>query len=347
MISAIIVTYNSEGCIGDCLAALSGRLEAEDEILVVDNGSTDGTGEAVARVPAARWLPQGCNRGFGSAVNVGARAAGQPLLLIVNPDLTVSHLDRAGLSVLLGTGRIGLLAGRTAEGEDSAGHGSSPVRNQLGPLTGAWRLAMGPLRPKELAHGDLSGRLAGVAARRGRTWVSGALLLAGREEFLDVGGFNEDLFMYGEDRYLSATYLSRGLPVGVTDAVGGRHAVASSSERSPADTRQLRAWAVLGWVEFLSDFRGPRSARTGWFAYRALVSAAQSVLSVAATLSGRSRFARKLTELDGITTSLDSIVESGGSIDGRIFCPSAIDTARSGPKVGFRSGASRRMGASG
>jgi N-acetylglucosaminyl-diphospho-decaprenol L-rhamnosyltransferase len=84
-IGILIVTHNSEYEIGNCLEAAA---KTGAEILVVDNGSTDGTvGEAAKR--GARVIENACNRGFAGAVNQGFEALDAPYVLLLNPDAAI------------------------------------------------------------------------------------------------------------------------------------------------------------------------------------------------------------------------------------------------------------------
>jgi len=80
---AIIVTWNSEGEIGRCLDSVLGRV---DEVVVVDNASSDGTREQVERRSGARLIANPMNRGFAAAVNQGVSATTSPFVLLLNPD---------------------------------------------------------------------------------------------------------------------------------------------------------------------------------------------------------------------------------------------------------------------
>ena len=67
-ISAVIVTYES----GDVIAACLDALRDIDDIVVVDNASSDGTGGAVeSGYPGVRLIANKTNRGFAAAVNQG------------------------------------------------------------------------------------------------------------------------------------------------------------------------------------------------------------------------------------------------------------------------------------
>ena len=97
MISALIVTYNSERCIGACLESLRWQEpKAGLEIVVVDNGSQDATVEVVRRFPDVKLIASPGNLGFAAAVNRAARQASGDALLILNPDT----ICRSGLEPL-------------------------------------------------------------------------------------------------------------------------------------------------------------------------------------------------------------------------------------------------------
>lgn len=98
-LSVIIVTYNSERFIGPCLASLRRNCDTlRTELIVVDNGSTDGT---LASVRAA-WrdatiIQNQTNLGFAAANNQGARAVSGAYLLLLNADTVLldQNLKRA------------------------------------------------------------------------------------------------------------------------------------------------------------------------------------------------------------------------------------------------------------
>ena len=84
--SAIVVTYNSGAAISACLEALT---HEACEIIVVDNASQDDSVRQVEEFVAwhpVRLIANPENRGFGAAVNQGAREADGDVFLILNPD---------------------------------------------------------------------------------------------------------------------------------------------------------------------------------------------------------------------------------------------------------------------
>jgi glycosyltransferase involved in cell wall biosynthesis len=83
-VSVVVPAYNAEATLGRCLAALSKQTRPPDEIIVVDDGSTDGTAE-LARRHGVRVIGQ-ANAGAAAARNAGAQAAQGDLLLFTDAD---------------------------------------------------------------------------------------------------------------------------------------------------------------------------------------------------------------------------------------------------------------------
>ena len=71
--SVIVVAYNSSADLPACLDSIVADLGSGDELIVVDNGSTDGAPEMVAReFPQVTLIRNGDNRGFSTANNQAA-----------------------------------------------------------------------------------------------------------------------------------------------------------------------------------------------------------------------------------------------------------------------------------
>jgi GT2 family glycosyltransferase len=104
-LSVIIVTYNSQDFIGECLKSVERAIEKVKgrdwglgiEIIVVDNASTDGTAEIVRQFKSVRLICNIQNLGFAAGVNRGAKVAQGDWLLLLNPDCVV---DENALSTL-------------------------------------------------------------------------------------------------------------------------------------------------------------------------------------------------------------------------------------------------------
>ena len=86
-LSVVIVSWNGRRYLPECLDALLPQLPADAEVILVDNGSTDGTTAWLrAAYPAVRLIGLPENLGFAGGVNAGLRAARGELLLLLNND---------------------------------------------------------------------------------------------------------------------------------------------------------------------------------------------------------------------------------------------------------------------
>lgn len=116
-ISAIVPVWNGRDLLAGLLATLEAQSRPAAELLVVDNGSTDGAPD-LARARGARVIAMGRNAGFAAAVNRGILEASHPLVAILNTDVCLApdYLEKlAGADAPFATGKIlspsGLLDG--------------------------------------------------------------------------------------------------------------------------------------------------------------------------------------------------------------------------------------------
>jgi N-acetylglucosaminyl-diphospho-decaprenol L-rhamnosyltransferase len=136
-VTAVIVTFNSAGVIGECLDGIAGAntmSSADAQILsvVVDNASTDGSAEQVRAEGRARLIANRENRGFAAAVNRGAREApAGDFVLVLNPDARLlTGID----SLVAASAQYGLAAGKLVDRDGRAQTGFT-VRRLPTPLT--------------------------------------------------------------------------------------------------------------------------------------------------------------------------------------------------------------------
>jgi GT2 family glycosyltransferase len=87
LVSVIIPNWNGAQHLPVCLDSLQRQSYAHCEVIVVDNGSADGSVTLVTRdFPHMRVIPLGENRGFAAACNKGMRAARGEILALLNND---------------------------------------------------------------------------------------------------------------------------------------------------------------------------------------------------------------------------------------------------------------------
>ncbi|MCX7623748.1 MAG: glycosyltransferase [Thermomicrobium sp.] len=92
-VSVVVVSYRSREHLSGCLDSVRASLEASGlagEVIVVDNGSPDGTAGLIAeRYPWVRLVANPVNRGFAAAANQGIRLARGRVVVLLNPDTRV------------------------------------------------------------------------------------------------------------------------------------------------------------------------------------------------------------------------------------------------------------------
>jgi GT2 family glycosyltransferase len=230
-LSVLIVAWNSREELARSLPALLLELGEDDELIVVDNDSSDGTGEAVAALaPAARVVRSGGNLGFAAACNLGAAQAGGELLVILNPDAT----PRGGFGKAIRRPWVeqrgwaawqALVAEGGGETINSAGN---PVH-----FTGiVW--AGGHGRP--LAEAPGAGEV---------TALSGACLAIPRRTWEGVGGFPERFFLYHEDVDLSLRLRLAGGALGIEPAAVVDHDYEFGAREHKWRWLERNRWAFL------------------------------------------------------------------------------------------------------
>jgi glycosyltransferase involved in cell wall biosynthesis len=86
-VSIIVPTYNEEKNIKDCISTLKEQSYKDFEIIIVDDGSTDGTLKILSVIPDIRII-KASHQGAGPARNLGAEKANGEILVFVDADMT-------------------------------------------------------------------------------------------------------------------------------------------------------------------------------------------------------------------------------------------------------------------
>lgn len=92
-ISAIVVNYNSGLHVLDCVEGLLQHLDSEntaDEIIVVDNNSTDNSVDSIKSYPTVRIVQSSVNVGYAGGCNIGSEHTSGDILLFMNPDAVLT-----------------------------------------------------------------------------------------------------------------------------------------------------------------------------------------------------------------------------------------------------------------
>ena len=235
----------------EALPELVTQLEPDDELIVVDNDSSDATPDAVRELaPGASVIEAGSNLGFAAACNLGAKDASTPLLVFLNPDVIPHEGFREEIELPLSDGR-----GWAAWQGLVTAEGGSVVNTRGGVIhfTGiAWAGGAGePVDAMGADGPDLGGRSrngdggGGSSSSLEPGFVSGACLAIPRAEFDRLGGFAEDYFLYHEDVDLSLRVRLEGGRLGVAEGARVDHDY--SFAKGPVKWRLLERnrWATI------------------------------------------------------------------------------------------------------
>jgi GT2 family glycosyltransferase len=209
----VVATHNRCAELVENLHRLT-DLPERPPVIVVDNGSIDGTAQAAARVPGVEVIRLPDNRGAAGR-NVGVARAATPYVAFADDDSwwEPGALRRAA-DLLDRHPRLALLAARILVGPGES----------LDPVSAA--MAAAPLgRPPDLPGPAILGFLAcGVVVRRAA--------------FLAVGGFEPLLVVYGEEALLAMDLADAGWGLAYVEGVVARHH--PSATRGSGDARRRR-----------------------------------------------------------------------------------------------------------
>jgi GT2 family glycosyltransferase len=199
-VSVIVVNYNGKPFLDDCLTSLRAQTypRLRYEVLVVDNGSSDGSlGYLASRYPWVRRIAAGTNLGFARGNNEGFRHARGDLLALLNNDACVepSWLEEL-VDALNDDPRTGGVAAKILLKKD-------PGRINSAGLT-LYRTGYGGDRGYGQADQGQFDEPAEVFG------ACGASALLRRAMLADVGPFDERFFMYYEDLDLAWRARLRG-----------------------------------------------------------------------------------------------------------------------------------------
>ncbi|HEY8582893.1 MAG TPA: glycosyltransferase [Capillimicrobium sp.] len=229
-VAAVVPNWNGARWLPACLASLRAQTRRPDAIIVVDNGSQDGSADALG--DDVRVLRMGANLGFAAAANAGIAAAGTELVALVNTDV---ELEPRWLELL--TAALDADPGAAAAASKMVSLRDPSVLDDAGDVL----------------------RRDGVCEQRGRGWpddgrwddpgevfaaCAGAALYR-RDAVLAVGGFDERLFSYLEDVDLGLRLRLAGWRARYEPRAVARHAGGGSAGQL---ARPVSAWVARNTV---------------------------------------------------------------------------------------------------
>ena len=195
-LSIVIVNWNTRDLLARCLASIFATASSLAlEVFVVDNASSDGSPEMVRRdFPQVILLANDENLGFARANNQAIAQSTGRYVLLLNSDTEVTEgALEALVSFMEATPDAGAVGGRLlfADGRVQTSHGAFPtlfseMLNTLGFV--AWR-----------STSPAGSRAQMLDEPVATDWLLGACLMVRRQVVEQVGGLDEQFFMYSEE----------------------------------------------------------------------------------------------------------------------------------------------------
>lgn len=284
VLSIVVVSYNTRDMTLACLASVYAETKTPFELIVVDNASTDGSAEAIARAfPQAKLIAETVNHGFAPAHDIALPHATAPWLLLLNPDTVVldGALDKL-LAYAETTPDAGIWGGRTLYGDGRLNPFSCWGRMTPFSLLSRLFFLSSLFSGSSLFNSEEIGGWDRSDARDVDI-VVGCLLLMRRTDWDALGGFDPAFTMYGEEADLCLRARRAGMrPRFTPDATIIHYGGASETVQADKMVRIMRAK-----TELIERHFSPATRATGRILF-ALWPLSRALAWRAVALTGRS-----------------------------------------------------------
>lgn len=260
-VDIVIVNWNAGALLAACLDSLAAAdLSHVSKVIVVDNGSTDGSADVTsARLPLT-VVRAGRNLGFGRACNLGAAQGDAEFVLLLNPD---TEVDADAITRVVSflrdpaqqdVGAVGIrLVDRSGRAQRHCARFPS-WRTFLAESFGLAHLLPGRFRPVLMLEFD-------HLETRDVDHVMGAFYCVRRAAFEVLGGFDESYFVYFEDLDLSRRLVDAGHRIRYLSEPAAYHRQGGTSDQIRA--RRLH-YSLEGKLLYASKHFSSAGAVAAW-----------------------------------------------------------------------------------
>lgn len=217
-LSVIIVSYNVKYYLEQCVRSVIRSAEHMDyEILIIDNASSDETVSYLMlrfpewEYPQVKIIANLRNIGFGRANNMASKQAQGEFILFLNPDtILTEHTLEDCIKFADEHSNVGGVGVRMLK--SNGGFALESRRGLPSPFTAFCKMSgLAAIFPKSRLFGRYYMRYLDDKEINKIDVVSGAFLMVKRSVLMQIGGFDKDFFMYGEDIDFSYRLLKMGL----------------------------------------------------------------------------------------------------------------------------------------
>lgn len=243
LFSTIIVTYNNENTIKDCLDSLL-KLEEDVEVIVVDNNSSDDTlGILKEYKEKIRVVGESTNLGFAKGNNLGENFSAGEYLVFLNPDTKLLKKNDLTNIVTICHNNPGFgLIGPKLVGRD--GQEQKTVRNLPTILRAFCEYILG-IKGSYDFYMPEENMLVSVES------VVGACMVIRKDIFEKAGKFNERYFLYYEDLRLCQDVLNLGYKVGFLPSITLQHNIGASGKKMEVSRLLINSSKIYhGWLSY-------------------------------------------------------------------------------------------------
>lgn len=203
-LSIVIVNFNTRdfvvACVRSIISNYPDKIKTQKfEIIVVDNNSIDGSGEALEKIGEITLIKNSENVGFSKANNIGVRKAEGRYLLFLNPDTIVNSTTIPPLITFMDShpdaGAATCRVILPNEKIDDASHRGFPTPwRTFTHFSGLWKL----FKKSNFWNGYYLGE-EDLSKTHKVDVIAGAFMFVRRKAGEEIGWWDEDYFFYGED----------------------------------------------------------------------------------------------------------------------------------------------------
>jgi len=206
-LSIIVLSYNTRDITLSCLESIIKHTKGVDlEIIVVENGSKDGSLEALKEYSKSNnsvtLLNPGENLGFGKANNLGvSKSSGEYILFLNSDTLLIDNALKEVMDFVRTKKDLGVYSCRLLNLDRSIQPSGGHFPNLLNLY--AWQFFIDDLPLIGSLIPSFHPQRSSYDKDKKLDWVTGAFMVIPRKVFDQAGGFDEKIFMYTEEMELT------------------------------------------------------------------------------------------------------------------------------------------------